>query len=874
MTAITVIAGTGRWGRAVLDTLVDLAAAGVVSEFIWLDTVDLATEPLPVLHVAGGQCRRRDLAGLLATSQLDLVRICTIDAHLHGSQPLGLPVHQRLTTVFSSSYPSARRSQVRAVLARPERREDAPAMTAFSGWHNVIVSPEDSQGPHLGVEQLRRPTSAVGVGRHDALAVVSLLGLWTGTENAPLDGAEAHAGAVFRFFRAFHRQIDGSDLENTLKSQVFAFTDVVPKPTGRAVESTYVEDGPAAAQAMAAAVLAKHDPDLIGARETFSDSGPQKLGAWRALKMFFSFLLAALKNAPRAWALARIRAVSAGVAAQVQGLTFGDKGSAYSVVVNGTDAEGKLVNVGETLSALGRLDDSLDRAGVPAIQHVSTGLSGIWRSYVDGALTLIDASERDSALRPIKVGGKSGVLRHASLAVPSKSSTFDEVPGSVRAKGIPRVEPFDVYRAHALHKILGESEREAYTGADALEAKAKLEDWADKQSRTYAWTIGFGLTQRMSSLRGEIDKYVGILQRAAANDDAGAEVAIQKRAARAQQILAAVWVLFTVTVAVLGYFEVISWKWAAISAGIGVVVWLAAAGIAFARSQQRLFHAINSRMADVGKTEVAKRNLRAAADDLRRVVRAYGQFISWSRVLSVFLESPFGVVGGEATGRALPTHGLPLNVAFGAPVPGEDVVRSTLSSMRRELYREGWLTGPWDAYLASAGDHIDSIDSEVAADSGVLYGMPGEGSDSELDLFSRSVSMGRMPADRSGGAWDRVVEAVVDRDESARQRLLGTVRTTVKGSVDDVDRELFLAIAPRGSDSPHRFVTSLLTHPGISSGASVVTSSTTVSGQSRFDMRSTLLQFSDHFYDSNLIQSRGPSNVNEMGSPQDGAVHF
>lgn len=854
MRDLTLLAGTGRWGRAVLDVLTDLATTGLIREFMWLDLDEMHQQEILVLTVSESGVSSRPLARELALSRCDLIRMCVVDPHLVGAQPVGLQDFQRLAALVSESLPAARKSQVRALVVRPAEPGTAPSMVAYNGWHNVILSPENAQSPFHGTETLRQPTSAAQVGRHEAFAIASLMGMWGRDDVGPLDDESTGAGEVFRLFRAFHRQILGDGLEEHIKREVLEPGDRVPRPSNVGSESSYIDDGPGACFTMAQAVLRKNANLLTSSREHYTEDRKTRLGAWEAIRMFLSFLGAAIKNAPRAWAVDKMRRVSGAVAAQITDMTFGGDNTAYQVVVHGIDSEGKVVAVEDQLAALRSFNSSLDNAGFSSGVQLSTErFEGLWQSYIDGALTLVDAGERDGDLRPIKVGGRTGVVRSTSLVVPPQSDVFDNIPGSVAARGLSRVEPYNVAEAMMLDGMLRGAENERFMGADASETRSRLRTWGDRIGRTYSWHVGSGIMQTINRLRTEIAGYADLLARIGNPDDDGTQVAIQKKAARLQQFLGGALLVTLVVLFALWFFDVMHWKWMLFSMGIAALVWLVASVIAYMRSQQALFRAIHERMRDVKRSEIASRNIKAASHDLERAIGAYGQFLSWSRALSSFLEKPLGDIEFRDVETEMPQHGLPLSVAFGVPEPDEHVVAKVSGVMRQSLYRYGWLTDLWDTLLDGAGSLLSGKYSEISSDPKALYGMSGDGTGSELAEWSHRLAAGASAQNASEGAWERIISRVVHQDRHLRDQLLGQVRTSLGDQSRTVPKDEFVVLAPDGNGG-QPFTTALLTELGISEGIAAVTSSNASRRESTFSTRVTVYQFSEPFFGANLKQ--------------------
>ena len=79
--------------------------------------------------------------------------------------------------------------------------------------------------------------------------------------------------------------------------------------------------------------------------------------------------------------------------------------------------------------------------------------------------------------------------------------------------------------------------------------------------------------------------------------------------------------------------------------GLYIVVSLAL----FLLAQRDLFAEMNLRQSQMGELEAMQANLRTALQDVSRLSTAYGQLLSWCRVLGVVLRAPFGPAPTGAT---------------------------------------------------------------------------------------------------------------------------------------------------------------------------------------------------------------------------------
>ena len=204
----------------------------------------------------------------------------------------------------------------------------------LEGWHNLLIATEDSAGPGLGAVPWGPMTDPLDFAQYTAPVIAGIAGLWAGVEQTPFDAMEILPGQTVRAVRAFFRRLDTSEVEERLRAQLFDPAGRLPLPRGGQVPVVYVEDVPAATQTMARALWTKHRDVLRGPRLAAGDVGTQAISIWAALKMFFTFMGAALRSAPGAWWSAVTGSVSSVLASTVQGTVFGGKDSAFAVVTN------------------------------------------------------------------------------------------------------------------------------------------------------------------------------------------------------------------------------------------------------------------------------------------------------------------------------------------------------------------------------------------------------------------------------------------------------------------------------------------------------------------------------------------------------------
>ena len=97
--------------------------------------------------------------------------------------------------------------------------------------------------------------------------------------------------------------------------------------------------------------------------------------------------------------------------------------------------------------------------------------------------------------------------------------------------------------------------------------------------------------------------------------------------------------------------------------GLYIVVSLAL----FLFAQRDLFAEMNLRQSQMGELEAMQANLRTALQDVSRLSTAYGQLLSWCRVLGAVLRAPFGPAPAARPSPGQLFDGMPRSTQLGWP---------------------------------------------------------------------------------------------------------------------------------------------------------------------------------------------------------------
>lgn len=791
MVAFTVFLAPPGRADGVLATLTDLSAAGLLEPFHWVRSPLEGAPPASLVRVTAGEHSDVTIQQIVSAHAIDITRVCVVVPLTGPDTALTLEQERFTTDLLAATIGGRHTVRVRCLLALPDEVPAESAHAAVEGWHNIVISPEDGRGPELGHIQLPPALSAAQLGRHGAPVVAALLGLWSNIGHRPLDEAPVPPGQVVRLARSYYRKVETADAEAELRQQLLTQDGRLPLPVDQRSPVQYVHDVSLANATMADQLWRKHAAVLKGPRREPERHTVEQIGAWKALKMFFSFLGAAIKNAPTAWYQRMVDSVSSGIAAGVNRAVFGQN-SAFEVVVNGRTPRGDRAGWADIADATGQLASALSGDGDGYAHNDRVDLSALWQDYARSAMTLADAGVRSSDLPPVQIGANRGIVAQASEIVPGPGQRFTEIPGviaaSVEHDSVDSTDPLGI---GTLRHKLGDLERTPEHGLQARTTLNALDAWQRRHGPSFGVAVGRRLADAFTSVYGEVRDLLGKLQVA---PEAPAEPGRNNALARWIQITVVLLVIATAALGFLAYRDLLKWWWAVLA---GVVLYLLGFGLccrAFWRSQQELFQLLNRRRSILGQREVDEQNLRTALRDLRRLSQAYGEYLCWSRALGAYLAAPLGPNRIESDAVLRLSWGLPMSTAVGYAAPAASDIEATVSYLRRDLFGQGWLTAGWEALVLGADPAVPGT-REVVADNAAVWTQPGRGSRSLLDEWSSELFAGQRTATGADVAWERARQALRGSMAQLADALINHVE--VPGSAP-MDRQHFLA----GIDAP------------------------------------------------------------------------
>jgi hypothetical protein len=864
--ALTVMLAPRGEADEIFALLVDYAAAGMLAPFVWIDAADVGGTSVPATLVADGCSSAVVLQQVLTGHRYDRLRIAVlVPADAPTDQRASRATEQSLERVVRAGAIATPITLLRLLFTRGSAAGSGydPSLL-LEGWHNLLVAPEDSAGPGLGSLALDRLTDPLDVAQHVTPVVVTVAGLWRGIDRVVFDDLGILPGNTLRAVRAFYRELDATGVEEQLRLQLFDSKGRLPLPRSGEAPVIYVADAALATQTVARALWTKHRDVLRGGRMDIDVHPAQPISTWTACKIFFSFIWAALRNAPAAWLQGMLSSVSSVLATTVQHAVFGRSDSVYAVVTGSDPTSWQDIGRGaEQMSSLLTQEPG-------ARQPIQTDLTQLWVDYVNGALTLADGGRRSAGIQPVTVGAAIGVLPNSTDVVPSTADAFTAIPASLAAViGVRSVAGGDVLGAADAKARLQRTFGDAAAGIEARHTLADLARWEATTGKSYAAQVGSILADFLDRARGEVDDLVRRIRESA-------ETGVDETLRRRQQVIATItraggWALVAVllVLAAIAVVAWVSWKFALVVGGILLAIYILAALILFILGQRHLFAELNKRQTQVTEFEAMDFNLRAALQDVSRLSSAYGQLLAWNRVLGEVLRTPFGPVAPDQARRPHILDGVPRSVQIGVAAPATPEAESATHSLQQQLYSIGWLTGPWERMLEAAGRRVH--DEPIA-----LFRMPGAGSGSALDEWSAAVAAGEVQLEGANELWKKVQAMFDDPGSGIADTLTGGVMIPATGQRTSPTQFSGGILHQRGPAAP--FDVSLFTDTAVTAGRSVVAIDNTAVDHHGLGYRAAVIQVGDGLPTHDFaIFDRGLATVGSIDDdtpPESGSLVF
>ncbi len=788
----TIIAARRPIGVQIQAVLRDWAALALIKPvaFIDLDAV-LPDGTVPVVILEDGVTRTAHLQEELGRRRVDVVRLCVVSlVDVAGGSVIASSAVS-VASMLRDAIPSATFVQSQLIVGSPGQ-DWAGRSNPLLGWHNLALSPEDAQSPDRGLSPLARSAddpkwlfSVVG-------SLCSLLGLWPGQSAGVLDDRIPPTGGAVTPVRSYVRSLAAEAVEHAVAKQLFTFGEHYPAPRVDTGSAVIVDDEAGVAMGMADAVLDKHPEVLPRTRVSPAPRPVQPIGFMDALKQFFAFMVNAVKGAPRALADAMMHRAAAGMARAVHGVVFGGADSGYTVVVRGVRADGSPVSWAEYESSI----EAVLRKGAPSSELSAPPQNPqVWSDFLDGAFTLLDAGNRSPELQPRTVGSQRAIVATTARVAPSPEDKFRLPPHLAAFLTSWEVEASDDIDAGRLYDELPRRVgTQAHLALDAGTERQRLKDWATRSGQSYVGRMGRRLGDAYRALVKEIDdlnRRVDELTAAAAlPDDVGDD---QVELAKRIRLLSILAVVVVVALGVLTGFGVLLLLWAIVGIVVALLGWIIGGTVMYLKGQQKLHHFLHRQAQRTTDLETAIRHRNEALEDLRRLARAYRQYLDWSRALSAFLHAPLGNPVEEEAAALVVGQGLPRSIGVGVALPDSEAVDEVANQWRLQLFRVNWLADAWAEFLSDVPVALGAVRHRIQSDPQVLFADQSIDNDgSVLTRWSKAVSESATVRAASATFLDRV-KALTESDQRSRDRLLSRVmvRDATSGEAREESRVEF-----------------------------------------------------------------------------------
>lgn len=782
---VTVIGARRAIGVPIQAVLRDWTSLSLIRPVLVVDLDDLLGDGgVSTVVLEGGSSRPGLLQEELGRQSLDVVRFCAVSYVGSDAGPIDPQRAIAVGSAIRDAVPAARFIQAHLIVGSPGD-EWGTRMSALLGWHNLALSPEESQSPDKGASPLTRSASDPRWLFSVVGNICSLCGLWPGQSAGVLDERPAPAGGGIVPVRSFVRTLAADAVEQSVAHRLFTFGDHYPPPQVDTGSAVIVSDEAGAALGMADALIAKY-PDVMPRIRTVPAAPPaESIRVLEAMKQFFAFLGNAIRSAPRALAESLVRSVSAGIARTAQSVVFGGADSAYQMVVRGVRADGSPASWVDFESSL----DNVTRRVTNGELGAPPQNPALWSDFVDGALTLLDAGSRKYDIPVLTQGSQSGIVSTTNRVAPSPAGAF-RLPPQLAAF-IPNweVQPGDDINARRLHAELGRRlGSQAQLALDVRNEQHRLQEWAQRSEASYVGRVGRRLGDAFRALVAEIEQLEQRIQDLTAAAGMPDEIGrLQESLAKRIRLLSILSILVIVVLGVvlgLGFLSVLVGTIAIVAV---VLAWLFGGVWMYMRGQQQLYQFLHRQKLRTTDLELARVHRAEALEDMRRITRAYRQYLDWARALGAFVHAPLGNPGAKAAKEVAVGQGLPRSIGVGVAQPDPDAVDEVANQWRRKLFRIGWLADAWREFLADVPTTLGSLRHRIVSEPDLL--LQDQAIDSEgsvLTRWSRAVAAGadtRPPSQ----TFLKHIQDLTESDAQARDRLLS--RVFVRDSASGEPRE-------------------------------------------------------------------------------------
>lgn len=699
----------------------------------------------------------------------------------------------RVLEAMTQTMPGSRTTQLNVTAGSPRSEWQQRSLVMF-GWHNLAISPEESRAPG-------RPAAPIGRNVEDpkwymllAGTVTSLLGLWPGQQEGPFDELGAPSGQLIVPIRSYSRSLSSGSVQHALGTRLVSVSERYPTPRVDASYALAVDDEANRAIGMAERLFQKHPDAMPRVRHATPPPKPKQVGAWDAVKEFLRFFADALKKAPGRLVNAVLHAASRTVANTVQNAVFGGSDSGYAVVVRGVRADGSSTSWAEYENSLESVikRTAADSSELPPVPQKPQ----LWHDFVDGGLTLLDAGSRSPELAPWTLGAQRAIVASTDRVAPNPAETFT-LPASLAAF-LPgwEIEPGDDISVGRLFDRFDYLARtQPHLGQAITAERNRLRQWAEDARGSYTGHVGRRLGDAHRATIDEVGQLTDKVNHLSAQPEVPNNVReLQDSLTMQVMVLSAVSASSIAILIALAALGVFAWPFLILGILLVLLGWTGTGAILHMRSSAQVYAAVNRIDQRSTELEDAQRHRIEALEDLRRISRAYRQYLDWSRVLGAFVHAPHGNPS-EVTEQSVHVgQGLPLNIAIGVAMPDDEAVDEVANRWRGQLFPVGWLSEPWNEFRASLPPSLGSMRHQLQTDQTLLFHDPVIEGVPALTRWSRAMAEHAAARSMSPTIQGQIVQLTL-QDADARDTLLSRVfvRDADDGSPGEVRRTDFVA---------------------------------------------------------------------------------
>lgn len=811
---LTLVAPATARSRLLVDTLVELAVARMISSFVcvegggrarWID--------------ADGAHDEEPLGELLARiGRLELVRIVGVSLDENEVDP----AWARDLASIRDSISAAQIPVTLGTVASCTATTQVPQGVLGVFWNfNIVIVPQESLGepgtfPVLITDPDRELTTMV--------AAVALVGsLWRWLESSPVDSL-THAGEGnvqrVRLGRVITRIIDAGDLTAQAVSRALVAGVQLPPPSGcvqhgmpqEAVDQLLEKLAPSKGTSV---IGFAYQPYAPPERRT-----PMKMGPLAAIRFFFNELFSEIRPMPRAAVMRKLEEVRQRVETAVQNRTFGEDGDVV-VRLRRPDDAALLFDQDARRRAVDRLPNM---KSAPIVPSPST-----WQWLLGGVLAAADGSPMPKVLEAVQPewNGDRAVITDLSLlsappeteAPDTLSLGEDELASCGVGGGERSIAGYDVMALQHLagtepaaaspswappNSVEASSESEAADGtADVTEsatspagAHQRVKSWIEARSNTLQWRLAARLVEAQDSALVDLERTQAALDQIEAQiDEARSAAAKSRRSFVRTSLLIIFAILVLATLAVVG-LVLISAMVGLILAGIFLLGLLGGLWkmTRLAAERVRWKHRLED-LALAPALLFAQRQ--HAADEFRRLSSLYQQYLDWADVLTSALYRPWGIVDAQLIAPWRTRTGV-LSFSVGEPVVSQSELAAAALGVAQRVAMPGWLSKAykerrqhWIEWYASMSRGVTGLpptpEEDAASITGPVVSIPASFGMDAVEIkrprsqFRESILAGDFADEYRVSQVESLRDEVTRRDPA---KLIERVVADVKGLTD------------------------------------------------------------------------------------------